>query len=72
MTTRNNVVYVYRNESNQPDFKEATAPGCFDDVLAFVKNLAATTAGFMMGQVLADDGKVLATVAKDAVHMNRA
>lgn len=44
-----------------PDFNELTFKGTFVEALAYAKSLA-TGAKFMMAQVLAFDGKVLATV----------
>lgn len=55
---------MFRGDEAKPVFKEAAVPGAFAEVLDFVKKLSDTTAGFIMSQVLAADGQVMAaTVA---------
>ena len=64
MATEHNVVWVIKadEEGAMPEFREESLRGAFKDALARVVSLA-SSAKFLMGQVLAADGKVLATVA---------
>lgn len=50
------------NAGEKPTFRELVFTGTFNDALDHIANLA-KSAKFLMGQVLAKDGKVLATVA---------
>ena len=54
------IVWVSKTEAT-PDFNEMTFKGTFAEALTYAKALA-SDAKFMMAQVLAFDGKVLATV----------
>ncbi|GBG14490.1 biopolymer transporter ExbD [Novimethylophilus kurashikiensis] len=65
------IVYVFRNEADEPQFDEASHSGTFGDVLEAAKRLARTTAGFMFAQVLDHSGKVMANVCQEGVHLSK-
>jgi len=59
-----NIIWVNEPETkgHEPDFREVVFTGAFNEALDYVVNLS-KVAKFMVGQVLAKDGKVKATVA---------
>jgi transposase-like protein len=63
-TNEHNIIWVNQAESRKgwPVFCEEVFTGAFHDALERISNLA-KGAGFMVGQVLSKDGKVLANVA---------
>lgn len=71
MTQEHNLVYVHKeDEASMPTFSEVVFSGAFNDALNHVVGLA-KSAKFMMGQVLAKDGKVLATIApQGSIHLS--
>lgn len=73
METQHNLVWVDKgdNEAAKPTFTEVVFSGAFNDALEKVRGMA-TSAKFMMGQVLSQDGKVLATIApQGSIHISR-
>lgn len=64
MANEHNIIWVSAPERNLgwPEFKEVVFTGAFNEALDYVANLA-KNAKFQLGQVLAKDGKVLATIA---------
>lgn len=62
MANEHNVIWVIAaDDGAAPEFREESVAGAFKDALNRVVSLA-HSAKFLMGQVLATDGKVLATV----------
>lgn len=72
MNTTHNIVYMSKEEEGaKPSFNEVVFEGVFADAVEHAKKLA-MNAKFMLGQVLAKDGKVLATVApQGSVHISQ-
>lgn len=72
METEHNLVWVNKadDEADKPTFSEVVFSGAFNDALEKIRGMA-TSAKFMMGQVLSKDGKVLATVApQGSIHIS--
>ncbi len=62
--SKHNIVYTETNGAEKGvNFVEVVFEGSFAAALEHAKNLANTAKNFLLGQVLAQDGKVLATVA---------
>ncbi|WP_060065542.1 hypothetical protein [Burkholderia ubonensis] len=64
MANEHSIIWVSKPETKAgwPDFREEVFTGAFNEALDYIVNLA-KGARFMLGQVMAMDGKVLATVA---------
>jgi hypothetical protein len=63
MSNEHKLIWMSRAEpKGWPEWSEEVFTGAFSDALAYVENLA-KGARFIIGQVLAKDGKVLANVA---------
>ncbi len=60
MNQANKIVWVV-DGNKEMDFKETTVMGVLADAINYVVDLA-KQAGFVLGQVLAIDGKVIATI----------
>jgi len=60
MKQANKIVWVV-DGNKEMDFKETTVMGVLADAVNYVVDLA-KQAGFVLGQVLAIDGKVIATI----------
>lgn len=60
MNQANKIVWVV-DGNKEIDFKETTVMGVLADAINYVVDLA-KQAGFVLGQVLAIDGKVIATI----------
>ncbi len=60
MNQENKIVWVVDGDKEM-DFKETTFKGVLADAINYVVDLA-KQAGFVLGQILAFDGKVIATI----------
>ncbi len=72
MSNTHNIVYMSKDEEGaKPSFNEVVFEGVFADAVEHAKKLA-MNAKFMLGQILAKDSKVLATVApQGSVHISQ-
>jgi hypothetical protein len=63
MTNEHKLIWANRADpKGWPEFQEGKFTGAFSDALSYMQSLA-KGARFIVGQVLAEDGKVLANVA---------
>ncbi|HDR9103381.1 hypothetical protein [Paraburkholderia sp. A3RO-2L] len=72
MAIAHNIIWVNQPAASKgwPEFREQVFPGAFNEALDYMVSLA-KNAGFKVGQVLAQDGKVLATVAPQGnIHLS--
>lgn len=72
MTNEHNIIWVNQSESRKgwPVFCEEVFTGAFNEALDYIVNLA-KGAGFMVGQVLSKDGKILANIApQGSIHLS--
>lgn len=71
--TEHKLVYFNKADTSDegPTYTEVIFTGAFNDALEHIKSLA-FNAKFLMGQVLAKDGKVQATIApQGSIHISR-
>ncbi|CAB3807098.1 hypothetical protein [Paraburkholderia fynbosensis] len=64
MVNRLNIIWMDQSQTRKgwPEFREEVFGGAFTDAMDYIMSLAGN-AGFVAGQILGQDGEILATVA---------